>query len=134
MPSNYAPVGSTLYVVSNGKLYADPTCTRLRFTNVLSQSMRSIIYGKTRDELYRIYLNCLETGVDFRLTAVPQDMVMGLTGGLGLKPEDQRKLFDEGRAIGVKTRMMGAGWRDLPPGTNSAEQVMPRTGTRFASP
>ena len=38
-----------------------------------SQSFRSIIYGKTRDELYRIYLNCLETGVDFHLTAVPQN-------------------------------------------------------------
>ena len=134
MPASYAPVGSTLYVVSNGKLYADPNCTPPRFTNVLSQSMRSIIYGKTRDELYRIYLNCLETGVDFRLTAVPQNILVSKSGGLGLTPEDQRKLFDEGRAIGVKTRMMGVGWRDLPPGTDTAEQVMPRTGTRFASP
>ena len=32
------------------------------------------IGGKTRDELYRIYLNCLQTGMDFRLTAVPREM------------------------------------------------------------
>jgi predicted acylesterase/phospholipase RssA len=129
-----APDGSTLYVISNGKLYADSTCSRPRFSNMVSQSMRSIIYGKTRDELHRIYLNCLESGVDFRLTAVPQNMKLEITGGLGLTPEDQRHLFNEGRAIGAKTRMMGAGWRDLPPGTNVAEQVLPRTGTRFASP
>jgi predicted acylesterase/phospholipase RssA len=132
--SSAAPAGSTLYVVSNGKLYADPTCTPPRFTNMLSQSMRSIIYGKTRDELYRIYLNCLETGVDFRLTAVPQDMKLHTTGGLGLTPPDQHRLYQEGHAIGAATRMMGAGWRDLPPGTDSSERVLPRTGTRFISP
>ena len=129
-----APAGSTLYVVSNGKLYADPTCTRPRFTNMLAQSMRSIVYGKTRDELYRIYLNCLETGVEFRLTAVPQEMRLNATGGLGLTPEDQHRLYQEGHAIGAATRRMGEGWRDLPPGTDAAERVLPRTGTRFASP
>ncbi|MFO0804657.1 MAG: patatin-like phospholipase family protein [Gemmataceae bacterium] len=134
LDTTVAPNGSTLYVVSNGKLYADPTCTRSRFTNMVSQSMRSILYGKTRDELYRIYLNCLESGVDFRLTALPQDMTLELTGGLGLTPEDQKKIFDEGFAIGSRTRMMGAGWRDLPPGTDPGEQVRPRAGTRFASP
>jgi len=130
----YAPAGSTLYVVSNGKLYADTTCTRPYFTNMLSQSMRSIIYGKTRDELYRIYLNCLETGVEFRLTAVPQEIVLEMTGGLGLTTGDQQKLFNEGFAIGANTKMMGAGWRDLPAGVETAEQVRPRTGTHFTSP
>ena len=120
-----APAGSTLYVVSNGKLYADTTCTRPYFTNMLSQSMRSIIYGKTRDELYRIYLNCLETGVEFRLTAVPQDIVLEMTGGLGLTTGDQQKLFNEGFAIGTNTKMMGTGWRDLPAGVETAEQVRP---------
>ncbi len=134
MPSPYSPPGSTLYVVSNGKLYADPTCSRPRFTNIMSQSLRSVIYGKTRDELYRIYLNCLESGVDFRLTAVPQDLKLEERGGLGLTIEDQQKLFREGREIGLQTRPMGKSWRDLPPGTSSGEQVRPRTGTRFATP
>jgi len=135
MPSAYSPVGSTLYVVSNGKLYADPNCTRPRFTRMVSQSLRSIIYGKTRDELYRIYLNCLETGVDFRLTSVRQDFALSSqTGGLAISPEDQHRLYEEGYRIGSQTRMMGAGWRDLPPGTDPKEQVMPRAGTRFASP
>ena len=134
MPAAYAPVGSTLYVVSNGKLFADPSCTRHRFTNMVSQSLRSIIYGKTRDELYRIYLNCLETGVDFRLTALPQETKLTTMGGLGLTVDDQQRLYEEGYRIGAQTRNMGAGWRDLPPGTDSSERVMPRTGTRFASP
>ena len=98
-----APMGSTLYVVSNGKLYADPNCTRPYLTNMVSASFRSIIYGKTRDELYRIYLNCLGAGVYFRLTAVPQDLKLELKGGLALTEQDQQLLYDEGYRVGVNT-------------------------------
>jgi predicted patatin/cPLA2 family phospholipase len=132
--SAIAPAGSTLYVVSNGKLYADPNCTRPRFTRMLSQAFRSIIYSKTRDELYRIYLNCLECGVGFRVTAVPRDFKLDQTGGLLLTQDDQTRLYNEGFRVGSETRMTGTGWRDLPPGTDTSEQVLPRTGTRFIVP
>jgi hypothetical protein len=134
MPGSYAPAGSVLYVIDNGKLYADPSCTRPRLTNMVSSSFRSIVYGKTRDELYRIYLNCVETGVYFRLTAVPQDVKLDISGGLTLTTADQEKLYSEGYQVGLHTKMMGSGWRDLPPGTDPSEQAMPRTGTRFATP
>lgn len=133
-PGAEAPAGSTLYVVCNGKLYADPNCTRPYVTNMLSASFRSIIYGKTRDELYRIYLNCLGSGVHFRLTAVPQDLKLEIAGGLALTAQDQQLLYGEGYRVGANTKMMGSGWRDLPPGTDPAEQTMPRTGTKFATP
>lgn len=129
----FAPAGSTLYVISNGKLYADPGCLRPKLTNMITASFRSVIYGKTRDEMYRIYLNCLETGVDFRLTAVPQDFHLSSAGSLTISREDQHRLFDIGRGLGQQPGVAPP-WRDVPPGTDSTEQVLPRTGTRFASP
>jgi len=134
MPGAYAPAGSRLYVISNGKLYADSKCVRPHLTNTVSAAARSIIYGKTRDEMYRIYWNCLESGMEFRLTAVPQDFRMQQSGGLTVTTEDQHRLFQEGRAIGLRTMVLGEGWRDLPPGTDPSEQSLPRSGTRFVTP
>ncbi|MBX9628237.1 MAG: patatin-like phospholipase family protein [Gemmataceae bacterium] len=133
LPGGVAPAGSTLYLVNNGKMYAEPSCVRPRVGPLLGATYRSVIYGKTRDELYRIYLNCLATGVNFRHTAIPQEYDMGGGGALGLSDEDQQRLFDLGRGIG---RFAGEGgpWRELPPGTDTTEQVLPRSGTRFATP
>ncbi len=131
--SPFAPSGSALYIISNGKLYADPECVEPRIARLLSASFRSVIYGKTRDEFYRIYLNCLETGVEFRLAAIPQEVRLGEQGSLQLSPQDQERLFAEGYRIGTEA-VVGRGWRDLPPGTNPVEQALPRTGTRFATP
>jgi hypothetical protein len=132
-PGAWAPPGSVLYVISNGKLYADPMCVNpVRTFRLLMASFRSIIYGKGRDELYRIYLNCLETGVEFRLTAIPQEFRASAAGSLQIPQGDQERLFETGRQIGQLTGY-GPGWRDLPPGTDPAEQALPRTGTRFAT-
>ena len=128
-----APPGSTLTVVVNGKMYAEPDCVRPRILGIFPAAFRSIIYGKTRDELYRIYLNCLECGVAFRATAVPQDLKLGDQGGLNLSREDQEKLYAAGQRVG-REGTDGASWRDVPPGTDATEQAMPRTGTRFATP
>lgn len=129
----WSPPGSTLYVVSNGKLYADPECINpVRVVRLVRASFRSVIYGKMRDELYRIYLNCLETGVDFRLTAIPQDMKLSTSGSLQLPRDDQQKLFETGRKMG-KVPGCCPVWRDLAPGMDAAEQALPRTGTRFTT-
>lgn len=131
IPGCVAPPGSTLYVVNNGRLYADPSCVRPRILPLLNASFRSVIYGKTRDELYRIYLNCLETGVMFRATAVPQSVVLGGSGGgLDLDNEAQTRLFQAGLELGRRPGV-GEGWRDLPAGAEPHEQAMPRSGTRF---
>ena len=132
VPGAQAPAGSTLYVIENGKLYADPKCIRPRLTDMISASFRSIIYGKARDELYRIYLNCLETGVEFRLLATPQDYHLKSSGGLGLTSDDQHRLFELGAQLGSHPGS-GEGWRDVPPGTDPSEQAMPRAGTRFTT-
>jgi hypothetical protein len=133
VPGAHAPPGSTLYVVSNGRLYARPECVPRRIFPLVNASSRSVVYGKTRDELYRIYLNCLETGVAFRAAAVPQDLELSTEASLQLTPEDQWRLHAEGVRVG-SGQACEAGWRDLPPGTDPSEQALPRTGTRFATP
>jgi hypothetical protein len=130
-PGHWAPAGSTLWVVNNGKLYADPDCVRLNVLSVFGASGRSFGYGKTRDELYRVYLNCLETGVNFRLTAIPRELRVS-TAAFRLEPEEQQLLFETGRRVGHGV-LTGEGWRDLPPGTDPTEQALPRAGTRFTS-
>ncbi len=54
------------------------------------------------------------------------------TASLQLSKADQEKLFLIGQEIG-RTTPNGKGWRDLPFGTDPAEQVMPRAGTSFRS-
>ena len=43
-------------------------------------------------------------------------------------------LFTEGYRIGKQVEVVGDDWRDLPPGSDSVEQAMPRTGIKFATP
>ena len=133
LPGAIAPPGSTLTVIANGKLYAEPDCVRPRIIGIIPAAFRSIIYGKTRDELFRIYLNCLETGVAFRVTALPESTRIGDQGSLSISVDDQRKLFEVGKAVG-REAPSGREWRDVPAGVDTTEQVMPRTGTRFATP
>jgi predicted patatin/cPLA2 family phospholipase len=127
----FAPAGSTLHVVTNGKLYIDPSCVRTKVLPIAAASTWSLLYNKTRDEMYRIYMNCLETGVDFRLAAVPREMPVASTS-LRLSGEDQWKLYRAGYQFGLGAAT-GDGWRDLPPGANPGEQALPRAGTRFAT-
>lgn len=127
----WAPAGSMLYVVNNGKLYATPECVTPRIIPIMNATYRSIMYGKARDEFYRIYLNCLETGVGFRLTAIPEDAKIG-TAALQVAEAEQQLLIAAGYRIG-RTAPNGEGWRELPPGTDPTEQAMPRAGTRFVT-
>jgi hypothetical protein len=131
-PGAWAPAGSTLYVLDNGKLYADPKCVKPRILPEVNAAARSLLYGKTRDELDRIYLKCLETGVDFRLTAIPQDLPVGVSGSLYVSREEQRRMVAAGYAAG-RVAPHGPGWREFPPGTDPSEQVLPRAGTRFVT-
>jgi hypothetical protein len=133
VPGALAPPGSTLYVVNNGKLYAESECVRPRIVPMLSASSSSILYGKTRDELYRIYMNCLETAVDFRAAAVPQELPLSSESAFQLTAADQTRLFEAGHQIGHRVEV-GEHWRDLPPGSDPTEQALPRAGTRFATP
>lgn len=130
-PGALAPPGSTLFVVNNSKLYSEPRCVHTSFVSILSATASSIMYGKLRDELCRIFLNCLMTGTEFRLASIPQDMPVG-PRAFRMNRDDREKLFAAGYQVGL---MPGHNphWRDLPPGTEPSEQALPRSGTDFLS-
>jgi predicted acylesterase/phospholipase RssA len=130
VPGAWAPAGSTLHVIVNGKLYSEPTCVRGLF-GTASAALDAVMMNKKRDELHRIYLNCLQTGVAYRQTAVPQELDVPV-GALQVTPADQLKLYESGYRIGQHIDT-GEGWRDVPPGVEPAEQAMPRTGIRFVT-
>jgi hypothetical protein len=131
VPGAWAPPGSTLHVINNGKLYAEPSCTRGAPSQLVA-SFDEVYSNKTRDEMYRIYLNCLQTGVAFRATSIPQELEIP-RNSLMLDADHQVKLFEAGVQVG-RGIPTGTGWRDDPPGIQPGEQALPRTGTRFATP
>jgi hypothetical protein len=131
VPGTWAPPGSTLYVINNDRLYAEPSCVRGLFSS-LTATVEEIYANKSRDELFRIYLNCLQTGLAFHVTGIPQDLVVG-RDALRLGIDDQQKLYEAGLRAG-RSGPEGAGWRATPPGLELDEQVLPRAGTRFATP
>jgi predicted acylesterase/phospholipase RssA len=130
--SPYAPPGSRLHVINNGKLYIAPKCIKPKLFPIAAAANTSIVYNKKRDEMYRMFLHCMETGVDFLLALVPSEMELSATSALGIKADDQERLYEEGYRTGVGADT-GKGWRDTPPGTDSGQQVLPRSGTRFAT-
>jgi hypothetical protein len=125
-----APPGSTLHVIINGKAYSQTTCVR-SIVDRFKAAADSVLSNKRRDELYRIFFNCLQTGVAYRQTELPREL--DITAGiLEVTPEQQQRLFEVGYRIG-RGAPGGEGWRDFPPGIAPEDQVMPRTGTRFAT-
>lgn len=132
VPSPYAPAGSRLYVINNGKMYAAPSCVRPRVIPLAAAANSALIDNKKRDEVFRMYMHCLETGVDFSLARVPVDLELEATSSLSVKTADQLKLYETGYQIGLAGHA-GPGWRDTPSGTDESQQVLPRTSLRFAT-
>ncbi|MFO0841773.1 MAG: patatin-like phospholipase family protein [Gemmataceae bacterium] len=128
----YATPGSRLHVINNGKLYIPPKCIKPKLFPIAAAANTSIVYNKKRDEMYRIFLHCMETGVDFLLARVPAEMELSATNALGIRSEDQQRLYQVGYEMGLGAHT-GQGWRSTPPGTDPDQQVLPRSGLRFAT-
>jgi hypothetical protein len=121
--------GSDVYVIVAGKLYADPGCVEPRATRIASEALTTLTYAETRSDLVRIYTLALLTGMRFHLTALPQDHPAP-EESLSFDPAPMRQMY----AAGYHAGLTGQGWRGTPPGTDAAEQVLPRTGTEFLAP
>jgi len=128
-PGPWAPRGSLLHIIDNGKLYADTNCVKPRLLSILSATAATVLYGKTREEVRRIYTECLLTGMEFRLTSVPQDLPVG-RDALRLTRDDRERLYEAGRTVGREAGV-GPHWDLLPPNADSTDRGAPRTGARF---
>jgi hypothetical protein len=121
--------GSDAYVVIAGKLYADPSCTDRRTVQIAEGALSSMVSSQTRGELFRIYTLCLLGGMNYHLSAIPEDFTVS-GDAMAFDPAEMRRLY----AAGYEAAQTGRAWRDTPPGAEPQEQTRPRTGTQFLAP
>jgi hypothetical protein len=118
--------GSSLYVISSGKLYADSESVQPKLTRISAAAISSMLYAANRSDLYRIFCLTLMGGVNFNLLAVPQDFPLN-PNSLSFEKSEMLRLFEVGSQLGYE----GTAWRKTPPGVEMPEQAHPRSGVRF---
>jgi predicted acylesterase/phospholipase RssA len=131
LPGSWAPPGSNLYTIHNDRYFPEPGCTRALISS-LTDTFQALYSNKTRDEMARVYLDCLRTGLSYHVTGIRPSLPVAEVSPK-LSAADQEKLYQAGREVG-RGAPNGMDWRDQPPGLEPGEQVIPRTGSRFATP
>ncbi|HEV3143169.1 MAG TPA: patatin-like phospholipase family protein [Gemmataceae bacterium] len=121
--------GSNLYIIVSGKLYADPAPVYYNFRSVAGTSLTSLLYAESRGDLYNMFTGSLVSGIKFQMVAVPPEFEVN-RDSTSFNPVEVKRLYEEGLSIGRSSNP----WRTLPPGPEINEQVVPRTGVRFATP
>jgi hypothetical protein len=159
-PTRFSLYQSNLFIIVAGKIYADPETTRPRTLRIALASLRGLLYATTRGDLSQLYNYTVLTGMNYYVSAVPQDFP---TPGdaLEFNPYEMTRLFNLGYELGrqgvqVKvTReelakrdpkdvriiredkvtgeavILGPAWRDQPPGLKPGEELRARAGLRL---
>ena len=120
-PQTLNLVGTNVYIIVAGKLYADAEVIKPSAFNQAAKAVSTIIYAQTRGDLQRLWTFCLLNGMNYNLTAIPAEYANPGDSG-EFDPRVMTCLFEEGR------RVIGSGsaWRTSPPGTNVAEGELPQ--------
>jgi predicted patatin/cPLA2 family phospholipase len=121
--------GSRVHIIVAGKAFPDPKCVENRALKIASSSLGALTYAQTRNDLIRIYTLTLLTGMDFRVSAIPQDWPIN-EDSMVFDPASMRSLYDRGYQLTVA----GRAWSDGPPTIEATQQSIPRSGTQFLSP
>jgi hypothetical protein len=115
---------SDVYAIVAGKLFADPTPIKPRALSIAANSVSDIIYAQTRGDLSRLFLISMLTGLNFHMTAIPQDFPAPKSS-TDFDPVKMQAMFDEG----VRQVRNGTVWRRTPPGVEPGELPLERYGT-----
>jgi hypothetical protein len=114
-------VGTNVYVIVAGKLYADAEVIRPTAITQAAKAVSTLIYAQTRGDLQRLWTYCLMNGMNYHLTAVPAEYPdLGSSGEFD--PAVMTALFEEGRRVICS----GDAWRTTPPVTDSARGELPQ--------
>jgi predicted acylesterase/phospholipase RssA len=128
--------GSNLYVLVAGKINPAPNAVRVRTLPLALEATSTLLYSLTRGDLYRMYTYCLLTGMNLRVSAIPED-TPAPTKSAEFDPVEMTKLFEAGRESGRRGDVTRPGkegasedtaWRDVPPGLKGGEKQGLRTG------
>ena len=142
-----ALAGSNLYVLVAGKINPAPNAVKVRTLPLALESTSILLYSITRGDLYRMYTYCLLTGMNLRVSAIPEDQEVPKKS-TEFDPVEMGKLFragfelgrvgdvsrtvtrtgPDGKAVEVEEIRDGTAWRDVPPGLKSGEKQGARGG------
>lgn len=139
--------GSNVYAMVAGKIYHTPAGVRARTLPIVFASVTNLLYAVTRADLYRLYTYALLTGMNFWVSAIPQDLDVS-DDATAFDPVSMGKMFCEGYRLGkegtayrkgtkkneageVEQTLEGTAWKDTPPGLGPKDELRPRTGTRL---
>src|SRR5262249_17514749 len=115
--------GSDLYVIVAGKLYSDPNWVKPRTQSIASTAISALLYAEARNDLFRLFCLSLVTGLNFHLTAIPQEFKLG-PDAFSFDREEMEQLY----AAGFEAGKNGGGWYRRLPGAIAEERSPPRTG------
>lgn len=128
--SHTAPLaGSRVYIIVAGKYFPDPKCVNDRAVKIAGSAIGTLTYAQTLNDLIRVYTLTLLTGMDFRVTAIPQEMRIG-GDSLAFDQAEMRRLYDCGYQLALAEQV----WSDKPPVLDGSQQSIPRAGVNFAVP
>jgi hypothetical protein len=121
-PQTLNLVGTNVYVIVAGKVYADPEVLKPTALTQAGKAVSAIIYAQTRGDLQRLWTYSLLNGMNYHVTAIPGEYANPGDAG-EFDPRVMCQLFEEGRRVINSDRP----WRTTPPGTNAAAGELPQT-------
>ncbi len=122
-------VGSNLYAIAGGKLYADTVDGDLGMLSRITSTVSGTLYALYRADLWRLYSLCAASGMKFHHAAVPDE-----TKVASRSTSFDRATMEELFVIGHDQGIHGTAWRQTPPGYDAGEEEIPRAGFRFTVP
>jgi hypothetical protein len=123
-PIDESLAGTDVYCVVAGKLYADPAVVKPRSLTIVGNAVSAILYSQARGDLQRIWTMCELTGMNFRLTSIPEEFPVPETS-TDFDPVKMTAMFEEGR----RQVFGGNLWRVKPPASAPGESPLVRDGT-----
>lgn len=118
--------GSNLYVIAAGKMYADPSDSRMTLLTRVGSNLSAALYALFRAELYKLWGLCLHSGMEFHLLLLDPDH-QGEVSSFKIDPAEMSRLY----AVGYNQARCGVPWRKLPPGAVPGEDERPRAAGPF---
>ena len=114
-------VGSNLYTMAAGKLYAPPLEGKLGFLKRVTSTISAALYALYRAELVNLYSFCGISGMKFHLVTIPDDAPIP-PNSMTFDTESMRRLY----ALGFDNGRKGIPWRLTAPGAELGEEEAPR--------
>ncbi len=113
---------ANLYVVINGKLVPSDAdaAVKPRAISIGAATMEQLFQVRSEASIYRMYVLSHRYGLDFHLTAVPDDCAIEMHM-LDFDPPKMQALFDVGYAMALE----GDHWMDDPPHVDPEELFRP---------